>query len=101
MVLIGFHSKLGTSATGPAQKTVNTTLVNTPGDMVPSGCAWGPGVYAAAVATTTSDEEIIPFPFGPLEKGIDEKDDTLAEDDAHGVGLVEWSGVGGYHYPML
>ena len=100
MVLIGFHSKLGTSATGPAQKTVNTKLVNTPGDMVPSGCAWGPGVYAAAVATTTSDEEIIPFPFGPLEKGIDEKGDTPARDDARGVGRGERSGGGSYHYPM-
>ncbi len=68
--------------------------------MVPSGCAWGPGVYAAAIATTTSDEEIIPFLFDSLEKGIDEKDDTPAGDDARGVGHGERSRVGGYHYPM-
>ena len=82
------------------QTTVYTKLVNIPEDVVPSGCAWDPGVYAAAVATTTSDGEIIPFPFVPLEKAIDEKDVTPAGDDACGVGLVEWSGVGGYHYPM-
>ena len=75
-------------------------MLNIPENMVPSGCVWSPGVHAAAVATTTSDGEIIPFPFASLEKGIDEKDDTPAGDDAHGVGLVEWSGVGGYHHPM-
>ena len=79
---------------------MNAKLVNTPGDMVPSGCAWGPGVYAAAVATTTSDGEIIPFLFDSLEKGIDEKDDTPAGDDARGVGHGERSRGGSYHYPM-
>jgi hypothetical protein len=68
--------------------------------MVPSRCAWGPGVYAAAVATTTSDREIIPFLFAPLERDIDEKDDTPAGDDACDVGRGERSGVGGYHHLM-
>ena len=60
----------------------------------------GPGVYAAAVATTTSDGEIIPFSIAPLKKGIDEKDDTPAGDDARGVGHGERSRGGSYHYPM-
>jgi hypothetical protein len=100
LVLIGFHSKLGTNATGPAQTTVYTKLVNIPENMVPSECVWSPGVYATAVATTTSDGEIVPFPLGPLGKGIDEKDGTPAGDDACGVGRGKRSGGGGYHHPV-